>query len=163
MNPFTVVVRWGLVVLLAGLTAWAYGWHVRQIAQAEQAVYEKWGASNVARNQANDREVERIRVEQQKGIDDANQKIQTALDDARTARDSSEWMRKRYAAAVRAALDRGPATPAAASPAAGDPGILLSDVFAVIDEAAGRLAEYADAARIAGEACERSYDALITH
>lgn len=37
---------------------------------------------------------------------------------------------------------------------------VLADVQRRIDERAGILAEYADAARIAGEACERSYDSL---
>lgn len=147
-------------ILVAALIGYGVHWHRAEVNDARAAVYAEWGASNVVRNQANDREVERTRAEQQKGIDDANQKIQTALADARAARDSSDQLRKRFAAAARAAAHRAPATPGAASEAAGDPGILLSDVFAVIDERAQQLAQYADAARIAGEACERQYDSL---
>lgn len=62
---------------------------------------------------------------------------------------------------------------ASASCTAGDPGatersktatraaMVLSDLFQRADKRAGELARAYDAARIAGQACERSYDALI--
>ncbi len=56
---------------------------------------------------------------------------------------------------------------ACANPAAGpgstptDPAIfMLADLFSRADEEAGRLAKYADSARIAGEACQRQYETL---
>ncbi|WP_072636991.1 DUF2514 family protein [Pandoraea pulmonicola] len=39
---------------------------------------------------------------------------------------------------------------------------LLTGLFSRIDDAAGRLAEFANAAHVAGLACERNYDALIS-
>ena len=42
----------------------------------------------------------------------------------------------------------------------GDPIGVLADVLRSADERAGVPAEYADAARIAGQRCERDYDAL---
>ncbi|RYF54289.1 MAG: DUF2514 family protein [Comamonadaceae bacterium] len=48
-----------------------------------------------------------------------------------------------------------------ASAAAYDPIGVLAEVLIRIDGRAGRLAEIADASRIAGQLCERSYDALI--
>lgn len=63
----------------------------------------------------------------------------------------------RAAAARAAAADPSPADGGA--PAAG-PGLVLADLFGGADEAAGELAAALDAARTAGLACERSYDAL---
>ncbi len=45
---------------------------------------------------------------------------------------------------------------------AGDPILLLADVLGRADQRAGDLAQYADAARVAGQKCERDYDALIS-
>jgi hypothetical protein len=50
--------------------------------------------------------------------------------------------------------------PASSSASTEDPAILLADVLSRLDARAGRLAEYADQARTAGELCARSYDAL---
>ena len=47
-----------------------------------------------------------------------------------------------------------------ASPPAGETVDLPSVVFGVLQDHAGQLAEYADRARIAGEACAKSYDSL---
>lgn len=56
---------------------------------------------------------------------------------------------------------------ACTNPAAGpgstptDPAIfMLADLFSRADETSGAMAKYADSARIAGEACQRQYDAL---
>jgi hypothetical protein len=51
-------------------------------------------------------------------------------------------------------------TPLAAGEAASDPIGVLADVLGRADDRAGKLAEYADAARTAGQACERAYDSL---
>lgn len=48
----------------------------------------------------------------------------------------------------------------AAGSSARDPVLLLADVLGRADQRAGDLAQYADAARIAGQQCERDYDAL---
>jgi len=65
-------------------------------------------------------------------------------------------LRVRLAAAVAAAR----AAPAGGGEAAGDPIGVLADVFQRADDRAAVLAAYADSARAAGLACERSYEAL---
>ena len=64
----------------------------------------------------------------------------------------------RLAAAARCA----PSAPAAppGSPPADAPGDLLADMLGRVDDAAGEIGRYADQARLAGQLCQRSYDAL---
>ncbi|MBR8201701.1 DUF2514 family protein [Burkholderia vietnamiensis] len=88
---------------------------------------------------------------------DANQQRTAALADAFAARAAAGSLQQRVDQLVAAA--RHPAA-AAGSPAAGDALDLLADVLGRADERAGELAEYADRARIAGQQCERDYDAL---
>lgn len=64
------------------------------------------------------------------------------------------------AAVARAREACGSAIPGSPGAPATDPAGVLADVLGRIDERAGILAGYADAARIAGQACERSYDSL---
>ncbi len=52
------------------------------------------------------------------------------------------------------------ATPAGSGASAESPDFLLSELFALADRRAGEMAQHADAARAAGLACERAYDAL---
>ncbi|AOK00204.1 DUF2514 family protein [Burkholderia vietnamiensis] len=88
---------------------------------------------------------------------DANQQRTAALADAFAARAAAGSLQQRVDQLVAAA--RHP-TAAAGGPAAGDALDLLADVLGRADERAGELAEYADRARIAGQQCERDYDAL---
>ncbi|WP_343726706.1 DUF2514 family protein [Burkholderia seminalis] len=88
---------------------------------------------------------------------DANQQRTAALADAFSARAAAGSLQQRVDQLVAAA--RHPAV-AAGSPAAGDALDLLADVLGRADQRAGELAEYADRARIAGQQCERDYDAL---
>lgn len=85
-------------------------------------------------------------------------RIQSAEAAARRERASAGQLRDELAAAD-AERRRDPAavTQCAAAEAAVD---LRADLFGRADEAAGELAAYAQAARIAGEQCERDYDAL---
>lgn len=92
---------------------------------------------------------------------DANQQRTAALADAFAARAAAGSLQQRVDRLVAAA--RNPAA-ATGSPAASDALDLLADVLGRADERAGQLAEYADRARIAGQQCERDYDALtISH
>ncbi|KVF08998.1 hypothetical protein WJ04_09215 [Burkholderia vietnamiensis] len=88
---------------------------------------------------------------------DANQQRTAALADAFAARAAAGSLQQRVDQLVAAAHH--PAT-ASGSPATGDALDLLADVLGRADERAGELAAYADAARIAGQQCERDYDAL---
>lgn len=84
-----------------------------------------------------------------------------ARDDAVTAADAAGRLRQR-AAAVAAGCSRTAGDPAAAagSAPAPDPGPVLADVLGRLGDAAGQLAVAADGARIAGQACTASYEAL---
>lgn len=90
----------------------------------------------------------------------AKETADTAVAAARAADASSERLRVQLAAftsAVRNSTVAGGSSPTNGGADALD---LLTGLFGRIDDAAGRLAEFADAAHIAGLACERSYDAL---
>lgn len=102
-------------------------------------------------------EEQRRTTAQSEIANEAAQQRSAALGDAFAARAAADSLRKQLAAVVSRA--RNPA-PAAGSAAADDPIGVLADVFESVDERAGRLAEIADERGIAGEQCERSYDAL---
>ncbi|MCI3206571.1 MULTISPECIES: DUF2514 family protein [Pandoraea] len=91
---------------------------------------------------------------------DAKKTADTAVAAARASDASSERLRKQFAAftaSVRSSTAAGGSTPTVGGTDALD---LLTGLLGRVDDAAGRLAEFADAAHIAGLACERSYDAL---
>lgn len=94
---------------------------------------------------------------QQEIANDANQKRTAALADAFAARAAAGSLQQRVDQLVAAA--RYPAA-TTGGPATGDALDLLADVLGRADQRAGDLAEYADRARIAGQQCERDYDAL---
>ncbi|SOT39775.1 DUF2514 family protein [Burkholderia cenocepacia] len=91
---------------------------------------------------------------------DANQQRTAALADAFAARAAAGSLQQRVDQLIAAA--RHPAA-TAGSPPASDALDLLADVLGRADQRAGELAEYADRARIAGQQCERDYDALIVN
>lgn len=88
-------------------------------------------------------------------------KNEAARADAASARRASDGLQKRINTLVVAAR-RSSANPGTepAIEATGDPIGVLADVLSRADQRAGVLAEYADKARIAGQSCERDYDAL---
>jgi hypothetical protein len=89
---------------------------------------------------------------------DAQDKIAAVAADAAAADDTASRLRARVAQ-----LSRRPAScPGAASggEAASETGMVLTDVFARLDQRAGELAAAYDRARIAGLACEAAYDAV---
>ncbi|WP_176158780.1 DUF2514 family protein [Burkholderia multivorans] len=102
-------------------------------------------------------EEQRRTAAQSEIANDANQQRTAALADAFAARAAAGSLQQRVDQLVAAA--RHPAT-AAGSPAAGDTLDLLADLFGRADERAGELAKIADERGIAGQQCERDYDAL---
>lgn len=94
----------------------------------------------------------------QKEISSEAQRMQThASDDARLAVDSHQRLLQRATAV--ASTGQAASAPQGSQTATG-PGLVLANVLSSVDEEAGQLADYADQARIAGYACERSYDAV---
>jgi hypothetical protein len=121
--------------------------------------------------QVRDAQAQRAIVKAQEDRDAEEQRRREAVDEiARETRDggtryaaaraaaagAAERLRQRAQAAVVSAR----AAAAAGSAPAGDPIGVLADVLGRADERAGILAEYADRARVAGLACQRSYEAL---
>lgn len=91
----------------------------------------------------------------------ATRESETARADARAASALADQLRARVAELARRP-SAGAGDPAAAGggETAGDPLGVLANVLSRADRRAGVLAEYADAARVAGRACERAYGAL---
>ncbi|RQT71928.1 DUF2514 family protein [Burkholderia cepacia] len=102
-------------------------------------------------------EEQRRTAAQQEIANDANQQRTAALADAFAARAAAGSLQQRVDQLVAAA--RHPAA-SAGGPATGGALDLLANVLGRADQRAGDLAEYADRARIAGQQCERYYDAL---
>nr|WP_233869180.1 DUF2514 family protein [Paraburkholderia adhaesiva] len=122
---------------------------------AEQAIAQKARADAVEVARAE----EKRRTDAQTVIaNDAKQQRDTARADAVAAASAANGLRNRVAELVASA--RHPATSSGGA-TTGDALDLLADVLSRADETAGELADYADRARIAGQQCERSYDALI--
>ncbi|HGL4259589.1 DUF2514 family protein [Burkholderia dolosa] len=148
-----------LPYLLVALLGIAAGAGVAHLVGAREIADMKADASK-----AQTKAVEAARAEEQRRTaaqseiaKDANQQRTAALADAFAARAAAGSLQQRVDQLVAAARH---STAAAGSPAAGDALDLLADVLGRADEAAGELAEYADRARIAGQQCERDYDAL---
>ncbi|WP_410199008.1 DUF2514 family protein [Burkholderia cenocepacia] len=108
---------------------------------------------------ANERNEFRRRLAAQQEIaTNAAKERDRAAADAAVAGAAADGLRKQVAALVSDARRAGAET---GSPATGDALDLLADVFGRADERAGELAKIADERGIAGQQCERSYDALI--
>ncbi|WP_454710937.1 DUF2514 family protein [Cupriavidus nantongensis] len=162
---------WRAAVALAlGACLFAAGWTVNgwrldgriQQMQVDQAKDREGQATALAAASEAARAEEQRRTAEQRGIANAAAKERDqALADARAAGAVAEQLRVRAVQLAAAARAASHSAAAGGSAAAGDPLDVLTDVLSRADARAGDLAEYADRARIAGQACERSYDALI--
>ncbi|QTO17423.1 DUF2514 family protein [Burkholderia seminalis] len=99
----------------------------------------------------------RLAAQQEIATNAAKERDRAAAD-AADADAAADGLRKQVSVLV---ADARRAGAAAGSPATGDALDLLADVFGRADERAGELAKIADERGIAGQQCERSYDALI--
>jgi hypothetical protein len=134
----------------------------------DKAVYQaKATAAALDAARAQIKAVDTARIEERRRTDAqteianaAKNEADMARDDARTAGDAADRLRARVAELLAVGRAAGNPTSPAGSAAAGDPLGVLADVLEKADRRAGILAEYADAAHIAGQTCERSYDAL---
>jgi hypothetical protein len=154
----------GLLVLLAGQTARvsiAKGATAKvraEFAEAKTKAVEERLLADRAQRHEEQRRADAAR----KVLDDARKETATALADAAAADAARDGVRRTldlYIASVRARLNstaggRGQSLQGA------DPLDMLSGLFTRSDSAAGELARYADALRIAGRTCERQYDSL---
>lgn len=148
--------------------ALATGWHalglradLAKARQAHQADREAW-ATAAAAAQAERREVEQARQRaHHQVITDAQAQIDIERRDAGAARRAADGLRTAAAAAAaRCGAAPGHTPVTGDSPPAASAGLVLADVLGSADARAGELAEALGAARAAGQACERAYDAL---
>lgn len=139
--------------LLFGAGWIAQGWRLgEQIAQMQaDSAQELTAAIQQARAEEQRRQIalEGIRK-------DAHEQIAIAVADAAAADTAAVGLQQQV---DRLAARRCPAS-TAGSPAADPAGLLLADLLGRIDKRAGELAETADRARIAGDACVKAYGAI---
>ncbi|EKZ96480.1 hypothetical protein D769_25096 [Cupriavidus sp. HMR-1] len=157
------------LVAIVGLTlAFGGGRLVQSRADAKKYEAERTKAAlSAAVDQG--KAVDRARAEEQRRgaaqteiANVAKQEADTARSDARAADAAAERLRQRVdqlLAAARAVKDPGSAGGGQGQPG-GDPLDVLVDVLGRSDKTSGILADYADQLKVAGLACERSYEAL---
>ncbi|MBT2300352.1 DUF2514 family protein [Variovorax paradoxus] len=131
----------------------------REFAEARQQAAE---AAQKAEQEAREEE-QRREQRKEEIINEAEQRTELAQAAATDAKRAADGLRERLAAftaAVRGATkDSSPAKPSEGKPST-DALDVLAGVLTRASDGAGELASYADALRIAGLACERSYDGL---
>ncbi|AQQ50134.1 DUF2514 family protein [Burkholderia cenocepacia] len=147
---------WLLVV--AGVIAGSACGYFKGHRDADQSVKVADQARRIDELTNERNEFRRRLAAQQEIATDAARKHEAALADAAAAGRAADGLRRQVAVLV---ADVRRAGAAAGSPAASDAIGLLADVFGRADERAGELAKIADERGIAGQQCERSYDALI--
>ncbi|RKT99770.1 hypothetical protein C7H84_28835 [Burkholderia sp. Nafp2/4-1b] len=147
---------WLLVV--AGVIAGSACGYFKGHRDADQSAKIADQAKQIGDLRAERDEFGRLVAAQQEIATNAAKERDQARADAAVADGVADSMRKRVATLVADARRTGAA---AGSPATGDALDLLADLFGRADERAGELAKIADERGIAGQQCERSYDALI--
>ncbi|OXI26851.1 DUF2514 family protein [Burkholderia sp. AU16482] len=147
---------WLLVV--AGVIAGAACGYLKGHRDADQSATVADQARQIDDLRAERDEYSRRLVAQEEIATDAAKERDQARADAAVADDVADGLRKQVVALI---ADARRAGAAAGSSATGDGLDLLADLFGRADERAGELAKIADERGIAGQQCERSYDALI--
>ena len=166
LRPWMV---WASGVLMLGVFAGIQTVHLAD----ERAAHAKTRADHYQQVQALERqallaeraarlEEQRRTAEVQKAADEAQQQLEQARADAAAAATAGQRLRERIAqlAATACRPAAGKATTASAGPATDSTADLLARLQQRLDDAADRIAEFADRAHTAGTACQRSYDAL---
>lgn len=117
----------------------------------------------LADEQAKNRIEDQRRVAAQKEATDEAQRFaaRARADAAAVTREHGELRSAAVAAASASCRTAGDPVAVGISPPAESAGTVLADVLSEMDEAAGELAEALDLSRVAGQLCERSYDALM--
>ena len=170
MNPLSLIPEWVKLAAMAVLLA-AVGVQTVRLASEKQDFADAradWAdvraeASRIkAKAQSVEREEEnRRQQEKENAILEAKAKNERLAADLVRANRAAAGLQNAAAAAAERARQacQGPQA-GAGGPAAEDPAGVLADVLGRLDARAGILAKAADDSRIAGAACERSYDSL---
>ncbi|KVD31066.1 DUF2514 family protein [Burkholderia ubonensis] len=145
------------LVVIAGIVAGSAGGYFKGHRDADQSAKVAAQAKQIDELATERDEFRRQSAAQQEIATDAAKERDQARVDAAAAASAADGLRRQVAALV--AGIRRSATSAGGSPA-GDALDLLADVLGRADARAGELATIADERGIAGQQCERSYDAL---
>lgn len=144
-----------IIIIVAAGALWIRG----EVIEYGDQRYAEGKVQAIADQKAADKKEEKRRnAELQKIQADAQQRIDTARNDAVNAAAKSGRLQQQLAN-IRKQLVGYSATESIGNPAA-DTGVLLSDVLAASIERNRQLADYADRAREAGLACEAQYNSL---
>lgn len=166
------ILSYGLALAFVfGLAGWTmYGVQTIRLARSERdtaTLHSAWDtqllqAAKVAETTGTQYRAEEARRNDaiNKAVQDEAIKTKSAQADAVSAGDALERLRKRVAVAASCGATPGNTIAATSSAAASAPADVQSDVLGRVGEAAGLIAAYGDAARIAGEACQVSYQGL---
>lgn len=149
-----LVVIGGLLLLLAGAFK---AWQDDLIDQGRHDERAVWQERERQRMVAERDERDRLNRQREQSDHDTRQALAAAAADRDRAAAVAGQLRNRLAAL---AAQRANPPAVGQRPATDDPIGVLADVLGRADNRAGILASYADAARIAGQQCERDYDAL---
>lgn len=147
--------------LLALALLGALSWLVHDLkAQGAADLREQVNAATAAQTALDNAETQRRLTEQQGIIRDAQQKASAASAEASRADAARDTLRVQLAAYVRSHQGAASAPATAGSIPTDDPIGVLATVLTESDDFAGKVAAEADANRIAGEACVKSYNEL---
>ena len=154
------MIRALLLALLASLALAGWQWRQATSARAELAAERLAIAQQIAAATTAARAEEQRRTLKIQEAQDAELLARQAAEaDAGRARSAADRLRQRATQLATSCTASNPAT-AGSGPTTDAPGDLLAYMQRRIDEAAGGIGQYADGARIAGQLCQRSYDAL---
>ncbi|AOJ09672.1 DUF2514 family protein [Burkholderia mayonis] len=145
------------LVVIAGVIAGSVGGYFKGYRDADQSATVADQVRQIGDLKAERDEFRRRSAAQEEIATHAAKERDQARVDADAAASAADGLRKQVAVLVERA--RHPAASARSAPA-GDALDLLADMFGSVDDRAGELAKIADARGIAGQQCERDYDAL---
>lgn len=159
LSPFVVrAVGIGLAVLAVVGCLAAIFFHIESLGEAKADAKTAQGVAKLAQDNA--ATSAQMAAKQQGIAHDAQLQAGAASAAAARAATERDAFRVRLNAYLSASRGAQPAAAASGSTPAADPLGVLADVLGRADDRAKVLAAYADQSRIAGLACERSYDAL---
>lgn len=171
MMTFDWIKLGGIAAVVIGLVLGALGLHhhvyKQGYAAGAAAVQQKFDAAEKAAEEKRLADVQAARAEEQRRTNaqaeianEATKQADAARADAAAASTAADGLRTRVAQLIAASRAARNSAAARSSSPTGDPLDVLADVLTRADKRAGDLAAYADAARIAGVACEHAYDSL---
>lgn len=126
--------------------------HLAHIAQDERDAREASEAARIEDQRRKDAQLEIVQL--------ARRSAQRTVEDLARRVAASERLRERAGQLAARCVTPSDLPTADGSQATAPAGAVLADMLGRIDQAAGELAQFADAATTAGAACERAYDSL---